>query len=261
MKKTMETLRADSLYTDSLVLHGNGKLLDYDDQETGISYRYAQFNTRAVIDCPFRSAGCERVCYATKGNHCFPSVKKSREHSFSESKRNDFADAMTYTIKVEKLSKRYKDSVMLIRLHESGDFYSMQYLKKWVKIIGSLDEIDGVKVIFYTKSFPFFMMLDKSERDILNHAMKTGKLSMNFSLDDTTSIEQKNAYIKCIALYPQANTYYCTEDTETVQHDNTCDCADCAKCGICNNCNGTKTVVKIHSASENDMEEYRKNIK
>ena len=260
MKITLKSLRSDPLYTDSLILHGNGKLLDYDDEKTFMSYRYAQFNTRAIIDCPFRSAGCERVCYATKGNHVFPSVKKSREHSYNESKREDFAESMTYTIKVEKQSKRYSRSVMIIRLHESGDFYSLQYLKKWIKIIANIENIDGVKIVFYTKSFFFFLMLDKSERDILNNAIKAGRVSMNLSLDDTTTTEQKNACMKCLAIYPKANIYYCTEHIETVPHDNVCDCADCAKCGICNNCNGTKTVVKIHSASENDMEEYRKNI-
>ena len=76
MKQSLKTLRADALYLDGMILHGNGKLLDFDNPETGEKIRYAQWNTRAVKDCPFRSKGCEADCYATKGNHVFPSVKK-----------------------------------------------------------------------------------------------------------------------------------------------------------------------------------------
>ena len=126
MKSTVKTTKA-------LILHGNGKLLDYTDEATGIDYRYAQCNTRAIKDCPFRSKGCEAVCYATKGNHRFQSVKDSRETSYRETLKPDFPELMTNSIKKAKQSKRYKNAVMIIRIHESGDFYSVQYLRKWIK--------------------------------------------------------------------------------------------------------------------------------
>lgn len=255
-KLTLKAQREDPRYTSSLLLHGNGKLLDYDDVESCVSFRYAQFNTRAVKDCPFRSEGCEAVCYATKGNHQFPEVKASRERSHAESLREDFPERILYTIGVEKQSKRYKDAVMLIRLHESGDFYSVQYLRKWVSIWAKLPE--GVKVVFYTKSFLFFLMLSEEEKEIIREAMRSGKLSINLSMDDTTTKEQRTAYLQMVTDFPGCNTYYCTEDVNTIKHDEKCDCADCAKCGICNNCSGKTTVVKIHSATENDLRKYRK---
>ena len=257
--ETLTSQRANPLYTTGLILAGNGKLLDYYDDGNKVWYRYAQFNTRAIIDCPFRSAGCERICYATKGNHTKPSVKGSRIHSAEESRRQDFSDAVVYTVRVEKKSKRYKDAVMLIRIHESGDFYSVQYLRKWVKAWAELEHEDGVQFVFYTKSFPFFLMLTDDEKAIINRMLSSGKLAINLSIDDTTNPEQKIAYLKCIATFPKANTYICTEHVEDVEHDNVCDCADCAKCGTCNRGTGKKTVVKIHSASKNDMIEYRKN--
>ena len=60
-------------------------------------------------------------------------------------------------------------------------------------------------------------------------------------------------------LIPEANTYYCTEHVDDVEHDNVCDCANCAKCGTCNKGTGKRTVVKIHSASNADMDVYRAN--
>ena len=154
-KTTLKEKRENKLYTPALMLHGNNKLLDYTD-ENGISYKYAQVNTRPVIDCPFKSAGCTAVCYATKGNHVFPSVKESRQKSYNETRRADFSDAMIYTIETEKESRRYINSVMIIRIHESGDFYSFQYLKKWAKIWKHFSGSQSIIFVFYTKSFRFF---------------------------------------------------------------------------------------------------------
>lgn len=259
-KVTLKSMRENKLYTDALILHGNNKLKDYDDIESCVSYRYAQFNTRAVKDCPFRSAGCTAVCYATKGNHVFPSCKKSREKSFRESQREDFADRIEYTIRTEKLSARYARSVMLIRIHESGDFYSLQYLKKWVTVWSRFEFSDGVRFVLYTKSFRFFLMLSHEEKRAVNRALESGMLSINLSMDDTTTPEQKIAYLDMLRTFPKCNTYYCTEHVDDVAHDNVCDCADCAKCGTCNKASGKKTVVKIHSASNADMDVYRANI-
>ena len=252
----------NELFTKSLINHGNGKLLDYDNPETGESIRYAQFNTRAILDCPFRSSGCEAVCYATKGNHQFPSVKNSRSASYEVSKRTDFPDIMEYTIRYHMNTKRYKNSVMLIRIHESGDFYSLQYLRRWVEIWKRFrNEQKKVRFVFYTKSFPFFLKLTEDEKNVIRECMKSGQIAINLSMDDTTTQEQRIAYLNMLKVFPLANTYYCTEDVDTVEHDNICDCSDCARCGTCNKGTGKKTVVKIHSASKADMNEYRKNIR
>lgn len=257
----MKHTKKNPLFTSALIPHGNGKLLDFDNLESGEKIRYAQFNTRAITDCPFRSAGCETVCYATKGNHQFPSVRESRSRSFEVSKQENFPDMMEYTIRYHLTTKHFDGAVMLIRIHESGDFYSLQYLRKWVKIWERFDSKDPIRFVFYTKSFPFFLMLTEDEKNTIRRMMEEGRLSMNLSMDDTTSPEQRIAYLKMLAEYPLANTYYCTEHVETVTHDTVCDCADCAKCGTCNKAEGKKTVVKIHSASNADMETYRENIR
>lgn len=258
--KTLKEKRNSAYYLNSLILHGNNKLLDYTD-ESGNAFRYAQFNTRPIEDCPFKSAGCSAVCYATKGNHCFPSVKLSRERSYNDSKRADFPSAMAYTIATEKTSARYKSATMLVRLHESGDFYSMQYLRKWLKIWTMTKDIEGLTTVFYTKSFPFFLKLTDAEAGKLNKLMESGKVVMNLSLDDTFTPEQWKAYHAMKKRFPSANTYYCTEHIKQTEHDNVCDCANCAKCGTCNKATGQKTVVKIHSASNADMDTFRANIK
>ena len=253
----MKPTKKSPLFLPSFLPIGNGKLLDYDDVKTGTSYRYAQYNTRPIEDCPFRSEGCELICYATKGNHQFPSVKNSREKSFIATKRDDFADAVIYTILYHLETKRYKGNVMIVRIHESGDFYSIQYLRKWLKVWRYFEHDDRVTFCFYTKSFPFFLMLNDEEAKSINRMLKSGRVAISWSIDDTTSKEQIVNYLKCVARYPLANTYRCTETPENVQHDKECDCANCAKCGTCVKTTGAVTVVAIHSASKNDMAGYR----
>ena len=51
-----------------------------------------------------------------------------------------------------------------VRIHDSGDFYSIDYLNKWVQIAN-----DNKDVIFYayTKSIPFFKPSKKSDTSFL----------------------------------------------------------------------------------------------
>ena len=262
MKKTNKAPRMtknNPLFTKAFIPDGNGKLLDYDDVESCVSYRYAQFNTRAVDDCPFASAGCKKICYATKGNHKYPSVKESRINSYEVSKEENFSDKIVYTIRYHLTTKRYKGCVMLVRIHESGDFYSVQYLRKWVKIWRELFDVDSVHFVFYTKSFPFFLMLNEEDKKLINSMMKKGTLAMNLSIDDTTSKEQMIAYLKMMAEFPLANTYRVTKHTS--DSDDKCDCANCAKCGACNKAQGGHKVVAIHSAGKSDIDEYDANVR
>ena len=150
---------------------------------------------------------------------------------------------------------------MLIRIHESGDFYSLQYLRKWVKIWAHfVDGKSGVRFPMYTKCFAFFNMLTEAEKDIIRAGQKNGTIAISASVDDTTTAEQKAELLKMVAALPLTNIYYCTENIDAVKHDNECECADCAKCGTCNKATGKTTVVKIHSASGADMDVYRKNV-
>ena len=260
-KETLKSRRESPLYNRAFAPYGNGKLLDYDNPETGEKIRYAQINTRPIKDCPFRSKGCEAVCYACKGNHCFPSVKKSRSVSYEETRRADYTESITYTIRTEKTSARYRDAVMFIRTHEAGDFYSLQYLRKSLYAWNNFTPDDDVQFKFYTKSFPFFLMLTEDEKSILRRLMETGIVTIMLSVDDTTSPEQWEAYHKMREEFPLCNTYHCTEHPEKIKYDHLCECSNCGKCGKCNKATGLYIVVIIHSASKADMKVYRENVR
>ena len=97
------------------------------------------------VTCPF-AAACVKYCYAQKGNYTrFPIVQELMEKKYEIIKQKNFNSLMNEEIQKKKPTH--------IRIHDSGDFYSIKYLLKWVNIA-----LDNPKVIFYayTKSIQFF---------------------------------------------------------------------------------------------------------
>ena len=103
---------------------------------------YKTQNNKVV--CPF-AKDCIKYCYAQKGNYRFPSVKKGLNKRYELSKKDEFITIMNANILLERPTH--------VRIHDSGDFYSVNYLNKWIQIAN-----DNKEVIFYayTKSIPFF---------------------------------------------------------------------------------------------------------
>lgn len=112
---------------------------------------YKTINNKTV--CPF-AKDCIKYCYAQKGNYRYPSVIKGLNNRYILSQTDDFIPMMNATITLERPTH--------VRIHDSGDFYSIKYLNKWVEIANNNKD-----VIFYayTKSIPFF----KKNLDIPNN--------------------------------------------------------------------------------------------
>jgi hypothetical protein len=89
---------------------------------------------------------CKKFCYASKGAYIWSNVKPAFQYRFEVSKTNDFITIM----KGEIVSK----NATHIRIHDSGDFYSREYLHKWFKIIESMPNVH-----FYacSKSIPLLI--------------------------------------------------------------------------------------------------------
>ena len=127
------------------------------------------YKTRSgKITCPFADS-CVKYCYAQKGNYTrFPVVQELMEQKYKISKSNTFIPLINEEIKKKKATH--------IRIHDSGDFYSPQYLNKWVDIA-----TQNTNVIFYayTKSIKFFingLKLPKNLKIIFSEGSKTDNL-------------------------------------------------------------------------------------
>ncbi len=105
--------------------------------------------------CPF-AKDCIKYCYAKKGNYKYPSVIKGLNNRYELSKTDEFVPKMNATIILERPTH--------VRIHDSGDFYSIAYLNKWISIAN-----DNKEVIFYayTKSIKFFKPSKKASTDFL----------------------------------------------------------------------------------------------
>lgn len=101
------------------------------------------FNLPAGTTCP-KAGICRRYCYACKGNYVFPSVKLGAERNLEASRLDNFGLLMHKACR--KLLKR---GINRVRLHSSGDFYSQEYLDKWIAIMWLNPEI---QFYAYTKS-------------------------------------------------------------------------------------------------------------
>lgn len=173
------------------------------------------WNLPAKITCPYATEHCKAACYAVKSEVAYPDCLPARMRNFMDSKKADFVERMTFTIL--SIAKGTKKKQIIVRIHESGDFYNKAYVIAWLQIMENCKADKRIKFIAYTKSFKFFDGI---------------KLPKNFSLrasiwDDTTKesleIISRNNW----------NIYTAVEKFEKGDKFTRCRCADCATCGKC----------------------------
>lgn len=129
------------------------------------------WNLPAGKCCP-KAGICRRYCYACKGNYHYPSVELGAERNYTASLESDFAMQLHRACRALIKSGKYR-----IRIHSSGDFYSQEYLDKWVAAMYCSPEITFYA---YTKSLhldwsaalrlPNFMLI-QSEGGLLDAEM------------------------------------------------------------------------------------------
>lgn len=121
------------------------------------------FNLPAVKTCK-KNISCAGYCYARKSEKRYPGVLPCRERNYVESQKDTFVnDVIT-------ILKKRKNKV--VRIHESGDFYSVEYIQKWFGICNSLP---GYIFYTYTKRDDLFTS------DILS--TKPDNLTLIYSVD------------------------------------------------------------------------------
>lgn len=76
--------------------------------------------------CP-NAAACAKGCYATQGAYLFSNVAKVFEQRLKLSQAPRFVEIINSEIK--------RRNVKRLRVHDAGDFYNIEYLDKWIKII------------------------------------------------------------------------------------------------------------------------------
>ena len=131
-------------------INGNAKLKNTD------KVRFMIWNLPARETCPFKTDGCSRSCYAIRSER-YPSCKESRQRNYAETLASDFVSNMIYTIEKRLSSRAFKNKKAIFRIHESGDFYSLEYTAVWVEIAKHFQNDHRIVFTAYTKSIEFFV--------------------------------------------------------------------------------------------------------
>ena len=100
-----------------------------------------------MITCPGAKA-CISGCYAKNGRYVMPNVKAAQERRLALALSDNFVSVISAEIQARKVHK--------LRVHDSGDFFSLKYLQAWAEIAAQ-----NPKTLFYayTKMLPLLSMI------------------------------------------------------------------------------------------------------
>ena len=113
----------------SLLSRGNDKL--------GASISSFSLPHGTDKDCPGRTAACTKLCYVTRYTNRF---RISYDANRTSSELPDFVSKMSREARLARV----------VRVHVSGDFYSADYVRKWIQIAR---QTHGTLFYAYTRSW------------------------------------------------------------------------------------------------------------
>lgn len=189
--------------------HGNSKLVE--NEKT----MFLVWNIPAVKTCPNATEHCKGLCYALKAERLYPNCFPTRKRNLLESMKSDFVKRAIFTI-LKRLANDKKRRKLIVRIHESGDFYSMAYAQAWLTVADYFKS-ENVTFIAYTKSFRFFDGVT---------------LPKNFMLRASIWDDTKPEDIETIKRNGW-NIYSAVDSFEKGDTFTRCRCSDCATCGKC----------------------------
>ena len=106
-----------------------------------------------IKTCP--NAGlCAIGCYARQGAYMFGNVKIAHEAKLELTQTDTFVLDMMAEINLW-LSKR-STKHLKVRIHDAGDFYSLEYLNRWIEIMSHFENDSRVSFYAYTKQVQMF---------------------------------------------------------------------------------------------------------
>lgn len=150
------------------------------------------FNLPPIKTCPM-AGECKKYCYACKGFYHMPTVKKSHARSLELTKTFGFQATLFNEIRRRNIKR--------VRIHATGDFYSLEYFSKWVFLA---EKLPDVEFHAYTKSVSFTrpIILPPNFRLIFSYGGKEDyiinpKLDRHCKVFDSLKELKKCGYINC----------------------------------------------------------------
>lgn len=167
------------------------------------------FNLPTRVTCPGSTKCCRDICYARCQERFYHHVvPQYRASMYEVAQSSKFKDVIIAALTLELQGSK----IRALRIHESGDFFSQDYLDAWVAIIRAFPSISFWA---YTKSY----MLDFKE------ALKLKNLNLRYSVDPTTehlpkqkiaravvATDKPRGSITCPSALSKGHTIKCVRD-------------------------------------------------
>jgi hypothetical protein len=126
------------------------------------------FSLPAALTCPGATPTCLAHCYARTHRYRAGAVRARLLANWAASKEPFFAETMIAEIRRRR--------VRVVRIHPSGDFYDLTYIRRWARII---DNCRCVQFYAYTRSWTLPGLRDAVEE----HLAPLGNLRLWYSAD------------------------------------------------------------------------------
>jgi len=170
-------------------------------QEKLLKWQNAKLRNQFIFTLPATKPVCGRVCpgcYAIKPQVRFPKVLAYRERMLGYSKEDSFVDNIVAEITTSKRT------IEAVRLHESGEFYSQEYVDKWTEIASRLPKLKFYTFTKRMKDFDFtalmalpnFVLIDSLMFGGLNYD-KLEKLDQSRTICPATTSAKAECGVDC----------------------------------------------------------------
>lgn len=108
-----------------------------------------------LMTCP-NASQCATGCYARTGTYRFKNTVNAYEARLKLTQLPDFVPLLVADIRLKLLQSRNKNLKCIIRIHDSGDFYSKDYAKSWFEIMRQFSSENDIEFYAYTKMIQMF---------------------------------------------------------------------------------------------------------
>ena len=151
-----------------------------------------------MFNIPATMQICGRVCkgcYAIREQKRYPMTLIAREGRYAASQDDDFAARIIHEIRYAKERPKY------YRVHASGEFYSQEYIDKWVTIAKAFPDVTFYAYTKRKKDFDMDALAALENFILIDSLSHDGKLNYG-PLDKAPAgaficPEQKGAGIRC----------------------------------------------------------------
>lgn len=141
---------------------------------------------------------CKEICYAyarQSGREII--VYGRRKENYDETLKSGFTDEVIKKVTGTARYYKSKNVKIFIRIHESGDFYSIDYLDKWVKIADHFRNDNKIIFMAYTKNIKLLNNYLKQEK------LKLSDINITFKYSVMELSEHEGRTFKKTSDYPE----------------------------------------------------------